>query len=632
MSVASVLDRLTTEFLNVHTTKEDLFWETKMGLGKDAAESQKQLSSAEIKASHFLQSAETLRELLALESPALEGTEDGRVLRGWIRLFQANAIADKRAQQLSEEIVELEGKLQSARGAMKLGYTDPKTGAFVSATSNVLSNMVMIQTDEAMRKAAFEGRRSIEPFALENGFLEIVRKRNELGRLLGFEDYYDMKVQRTEGFSKKELFVLLDDLELRTRDAAKRSMDAFAAEHGSAAVEPWNFSHYRSGSLAEERDPYFPFEHSLAAWVRSFAAMGITYRGATLTLDLIDRKGKYENGFMHGPGPGFFHNGTWVPARINFTANAMPDRIGSGPQAVRTLFHEGGHAAHFSNVLQPAPCFAQEFAPTSVAYAETQSMFLDSVIGDADWETRYLQSRTGEPMPWELIEKGIRIAQPFAALGVRSMLTVCYVEKALYEMSDAELSAPDAHAKVLAMIRSMEQKLEFMSGSPRPVLSVPHLLAGESSAYYHGYVLAEMAVHQTRDHFLGRDGHIMDNPRVGPELAAGYWAPGNEEKFFDLVHRVTGKPFSADAIVHAATRTADEAVADARKAVERLAQIPTYTGPLDLDATVKVVHGHEVITEFKNGEFDRADREFQAWVTAHYPRSESATSKGGARG
>ena len=34
--------------------------------------------------------------------------------------------------------------------------------------------------------------------------------------------------------------------------------------------------------------------------------------------------------------------------------------------------------------------------------------------------------------------------------------------------------------------------------SARPLLSVPHLLSDEASCYYHGYVLAEMAVHQTR--------------------------------------------------------------------------------------------------------------------------------------
>jgi len=36
-------------------------------------------------------------------------------------------------------------------------------------------------------------------------------------------------------------------------------------------------------------DPYFPFETAVDVWARSFAALGITYRGATMRLDLCDR-------------------------------------------------------------------------------------------------------------------------------------------------------------------------------------------------------------------------------------------------------------------------------------------------------------------------------------------------------
>ena len=38
----------------------------------------------------------------------------------------------------------------------------------------------------------------------------------------------------------------------------------------------------------------------------------------------------------------------------------------------------------------------QERAPTSVAYAETQSMFLDSLASDADWMARYALDRSVE--------------------------------------------------------------------------------------------------------------------------------------------------------------------------------------------------------------------------------------------
>ena len=83
-------------------------------------------------------------------------------------------------------------------------------------------------------------------------------------------------------------------------------------------------------------------------------------------------------------GVAFFDHGTWRPARINFTANAVPGQVGSGLRATETLFHEGGHAAHFANILSDAPCFAQEFAPkirvNAIAVGSTRTEALQTVL------------------------------------------------------------------------------------------------------------------------------------------------------------------------------------------------------------------------------------------------------------
>jgi Zn-dependent oligopeptidase len=287
--------------------------------------------------------------------------------------------------------------------------------------------------------------------------------------------------------------------------------------------------------------------------------------------------------------------------------------VGSGRRATETLFHEGGHAAHFANIDMPAPCYSQEFAPTSVAFAETQSMFLDSLLSDPDWQARYARTADCAPMPRELIEKGIAKSQPMAAWNLRAMLAVCYAERAIYEIPDGELTK----ARVLETIRAVEKRLLFLeNGSPRPVLSVPHLLSGESSAYYHGYVLAEMAVQQTRAFFTERDGHLVDNPRIGPELRDVYWRPGNSVSFFDFVENLTQKPLSADAIAHDVNRTAEEAIREARVALEREPSIARHRGPIDLDARIRVEHGRELVADATNGGFEALASAFAAWITA----------------
>lgn len=606
-----LLDELNDGYVRLHTSKEDAFWSSYMGLEQDADRARAELDRREIELQRFLRDPgrlQQVREALAANG-ALE-PDDRAALEGWRATFEAHAIDSAEARALAERIVEAEGALARARGEMPLGYVDPEQG-LVRASSVKLAVMLKTEQDPRLRRAAWEGLRAIEPWVLERGFLDVVKLRNQLGRMLGAEDYYDWKVRRTEGMSKAEVFALLDELEAKTRDAARRAVDELKRQKGADQVAGWNIRYLVGGDVTRELDPYFPFAQALSRWGRSFAAMGIRYRGARMILDLVDRKGKYENGFMHGPEISWRKKGELQRARIQFTANAIPGMPGSGQSATATLFHEGGHAAHFANIDMPAPCFGQEFAPTSVAFAETQSMFLDSLLDDADWRVRYARGPGGERMPLELIERALRVSQPFAAWEARAMLTVCYAEKAIYELPDEELT-PEG---VLAALRETEQRLLFLDGSPRPVLAVPHLLSGESSAYYHGYVLAEMGVQQTRDFFLARDGHLVDNPKIGPDLARVYWRPGNSQRCSPLIQALTGKPLGADALARHVCRTTDEALAEAREAVRREPTLPRFEGAVELDAHIRIAHGNETIAEVgPGGRFEDMSDAFGRWV------------------
>lgn len=49
-------------------------------------------------------------------------------------------------------------------------------------------------------------------------------------------------------------------------------------------------------TLPQKMDPYLPFADAVDVWARTFSALSINYRGATMALDLCDRDGKYSNG------------------------------------------------------------------------------------------------------------------------------------------------------------------------------------------------------------------------------------------------------------------------------------------------------------------------------------------------
>lgn len=609
-TLSSLLADTRATYLALHTRKEELFWSVKMGLADDRDAAARALADAEIALNGFLQDPARLVALVeAAKAPGGSAPERDE-LAGWTRMLRCHTLEDAGARALSAEIVQAEATLGRARSLFELGYQDPASGAFVRASTNRLALLVSNDPDERVRKAAHDGLRSVEGFVLGHGFLDIVRLRNRLGKMLGFEDYYDWKVSVAEGMRKRDVFARLEAFLGATAARTTEELARFAGRHGASALEPWNFLFLRSGALTSELDPYFPFAESFSRWGRSFAAMGVRYRGARLTLDLVDREGKYENGFMHGPGPTFFEDGRWVPARINFTANAVPGAVGSGLRATETFFHEGGHAAHFANITAGAPCFSIEFAPTSVAYAETQSMFMDSLLGDPDWRRQYALGQGGEPMPFALVEKAIRDTQPFRGWDTRRLVTVPMGERAIYELPEAELDAD----RVVAMLRRIEHDTQGLTSAPRPILAVPHLIAGESSAYYHAYVLAEMAVHQTRAFFLGRDGHLADNPRIGPDLTRAYWACGNKLTHDETLVALTGRPLAADALVAVSNQTVDEALAVARASWDGAKDRPRFTGAVELDAVIRLVHGREEIASTEHAPFEDAAKAFATWV------------------
>lgn len=264
--------------------------------------------------------------------------------------------------------------------------------------------------------------------------------------------------------------------------------------------------------------------------------------------------------------------------------------------------------------MQPSPLFSQERAPTSVAYAENQSMFLDSLVSDAAWRAKYALDVDGRPIPFEIIEEEIRATHPFAVFQLRAMLSVSYFEKALYELPEEEVTAEN--------IQKLADKieLEVQGGlSARPLLSIPHLVSDEASCYYHGYTLAEMSVYQTRAFFKDKYGYIVDNPEVGPTLTRAYWEPGNSRPFLDLVRDLTGKPLSGDDWVAALNESADDKVKREKKEYEEaLTKPPTTSSSVDLNMTVKFVDGDEVIADSSkmSGGILEACKQFESFVAA----------------
>ncbi|KAG9394360.1 Peptidase M3A/M3B [Carpediemonas membranifera] len=609
----SWLERINKEYCELHTTKEDAFWANKMGTGGSAAESSAVFAAAEEKLQEWNHSPKHLEECEEHCTNVFPIADAGDMvvtaLKGWQYFFRGNVLKKEESRTMFKALLEAEQKLEVSRSDMPLGYLDPETQEHKLASSVQLATMMRTGDSRELRKAAWEGLRTIEGFVLDHDFLDVVKRRNALARSAGFVDYYAMTVERVENMTKDEIFDILSKLVELTEDATVRAVAELKKREPD--LKGYDLPYLMGGDITKKLDPFFPFEKSVSRWGQTFGGMNVDYSNATVTIDLLDRSGKYSNGFCHAPEVSWVDRGKHVPARVNFSSNGIVGMVGSGQRAINTVLHEAGHCAHFANIMMPAPCFAQEFL-MSVAYAETQSMFMDSLISDGDW----MHLVAGIPI--ELIKENIEAKQPFAALSLRSMLTIPFAERAIYELPDAELT-PD---NVIRLIREVETRLLGGLESARPVLSMPHLLSNESSAYYHAYVLAMCGVEQTRRFFLDRDGHIFMNPKVGPEVSEKYWHAGNSRTFAQHIEHLTGSGPDPAFLAEAVNRTVDEEIAVALKSIETGKKIMAELGDklvdsdakVHLNARVKVQDGHEQVVD--TVDFVEASNKFAAYVAS----------------
>lgn len=457
--------------------------------------------------------------------------------------------------------------------------------------------------DEKIRKACFVALENLAQ-ACTKELVELVKLKNEYARALGFEDFYAYKVMIEEDMTKKELFSIFDTIFEKTKYAFEDIREMEKTMPGLR--KPWNRAFLLSGSFTAETDHYFPFEKALERWGRSFSQLGISYQGGTLQLDLLDREGKYDNGFCHWPELVHFEGKKRIPGASNFTCNVVYGQVGSSHRGYNTLFHEGGHAAHLLNTEETEACVNTEYPPASTAWDETQSMFLDTMLSSIEWNTRYAYSSEGQSYPFDLYEREVKKLRPLAPLRMNGITSVMSFERAIYEEKNL------TEAKLLTIAKRIYRTYTDNSVDSLRLLSIPHIYSWESSCSYQGYGLAEIALSQWREYFYKKYGYIVDNPNVGKEMKA-VWKYGSAKPFPECVKLATGKKLSPDAYLKQVTMKAPAKIKQAKERIARLDNVKMSSKPINLNATIKLVHGKRVVATNKKS-FEDMVSTYAAWL------------------
>ncbi|HEX8447031.1 MAG TPA: M3 family metallopeptidase [Sphingomonas sp.] len=371
---------------------------------------------------------------------------------------------------------------------------------------------------------------------------EILTRRREAARLLGFADPVAWSLATKMAPGGEEVVAFLRDLAQRARPGAEAELAEvrrFAAETlGIAEFQPWDMA-FAANALRRAVHAYdeqavrgyFPVERVLAGWEtlleRLFGirlvqrddvplwhadagyydvvdADGTVFAG--LYVDLHARPAKRGGAWMSVARPRIVEDGaTSVPVAYltcNFAPRGSdtPSLLSHGD--VRTLLHETGHCLHhlFTRIDRPSIAGVNGFEWDAI---ELPSQLME----DFAWDRTVLTAmsghyETGEPLPAALFERMLA-ARRFQS----GLFLLRQVEFALFDLLLHDGRHGDDPVAVHALVRA-EVAVTTPPDWHRFAHAFGHIFSGGYASGYYSYLWAELLAADAFERF--REAGLVD--------------------------------------------------------------------------------------------------------------------------
>jgi peptidyl-dipeptidase A len=425
--------------------------------------------------------------------------------------YTENQLSPDTIADLTFRAAELEGIFYNFRAAWE--------GA--EHSNNELRELLSQEKDNARRQGIWEASKGIGPLIAPR-LIELVRRRNEAARELGFDNYYSMHLELQE-IDETELFDLLEDFRRRS-DAAYRELrdrldEVLSARYGVPVqnLRSWHWDDFFSQEAPAvptvDLDPVFEKVEQESFARAYFSEIGLPVDDVLARSDLYERKGKEQAAFC-----------TDIDREgdVRILCNLRPNE-----RWMRTLLHELGHAVYDKFLPRELPFLLR--APAHTLSTESIAMYFGRLTGDPDWLRARLIPDLDSGVEDEILEQQ-RLSMLVAA---RWMLVMAHFERALYR----DPQRPDLNQLWWDLVEDL-QLIRRPEGRDQPDwASKMHLSL--APVYYHNYLLGELMASQLTWAMRA------SGPSVGDFLTSRIFRHGSILRWNELLRVATGEALSA---------------------------------------------------------------------------------------
>jgi peptidyl-dipeptidase A len=402
-------------------------------------------------------------------------------------------------------------------------------------SDNDVEEVLKKSTNSDELRKAWEGHKAIGTVVSED-IRNLVKKRNEIAKQLGFNNYHEMSLNLSEQ-DPAEISTLFDELDSLTRDAfagLKEEIDTYIAKRDNIKKEelmPW---HYQNRFFQEapaiysvDLDKYYKGKNIEKLVTEYYASVGLDITDMIKQSDLYEKPGKNQHAYCIS-----IDNKQDVRVLCNIKSNQ--DWMG-------TMLHEFGHANYYKYIDQNLPFSLRN--PAHIFTTEAIAMFFGRMSKNPEFllDMKLTDEADSKTIASESF-KVLRLEQ----LTFSRWAQVMYrFEKSLYDNPDQDLN------KLWWDLVEKYQMIKRPEGRNQPDWASKIHIA-TSPCYYHNYLLGELLASQL-NHYITASVLKSDNfkqsyfgkKEVGKYLIDNVFMPGAKWGWNDMIEKATGEKLTA---------------------------------------------------------------------------------------